>query len=169
MRTKGTKNKGRKGLSLLLVMCMVLSLLPVTAMAAEQNCTGDHAGWRKLSGNVSSLDGGEYVLTGDVQVQTNILINSEVTLCLSGHTMDLNGHNITINGNAGTEASLALHDCVGSGSITGGDGGKPRSDGYGGAVYVGARATFSMYGGAITQNTASNGGGVYVASGTFNM
>ena len=166
MRTKGTKNKGRKGLSLLIVMCMVLSLLPVTAMAAEGNCTGDHAGWKKLSGNVSSLAGGEYVLTGDVQVQTNILINSEVTLCLSGHTMDLNGYNITINGNDGAAASLALHDCADSGSITGGDGGKPRSDGYGGAVYVGARATFSMYGGAITQNTASNGGGVYVGSGT---
>ena len=170
MRTKGTKNKGRKGLSLLLVMCMVLSLLPVTAMAAEGNCTGDHAGWRKLSGNVSSLDGGKkYVLTGDVQVQTNIFIDSEVTLCLSGHTMDLNGHNIIINGDAETAASLALHDCAVSGSITGGDGGKPRSDGYGGAVYVGASATFNMYGGAITQNTASNGGGVYVASGTFNM
>ena len=169
MRTKGTKNKGRKGLSLLLVMCMVLSLLPVTAMAAEGNCTGDHERWRKLSGNVSSLAEGKYFLTGDVQVQENILINSEVTLCLSGHTMDLNGYNITINGNDGAEASLALHNCAGSGSITGGDGGRPRSDGYGGAVYVGARATFSMYGGAITQNTASNGGGVYVASGTFNM
>ena len=128
MRTKGTKNKGRKGLSLLLVMCMVLSLLPVTAMAAEGNCTGDHTGWRKLSGNVSSLDGGKkYVLTGDVEVQTNIFIDSEVTLCLSGHTMNLNGHNIIINGDAGPEASLALHDCAGRGSITGGDGGKPRS------------------------------------------
>ena len=173
MRTKGTKNKGRKGLSLLLVMCMVLSLLPVTAMAAEQNCTGDHTGWTKLSGNVSSLDGGKkYVLTGDVEVWADIFINSEVTLCLSGHTMNLNGHNITINGNAGPEASLALHDCAGSGSsgsITGGDGGTTRPDRYGGAVYVGASATFSMYGGAITQNTASNGGGVYVASGTFNM
>ena len=169
MRTKGTKNKGRKGLSLLLVMCMVLSLLPVTAMAAEQNCTGDHTGWRKLSRNVSSLDGGEYVLTGDVEVQDDIFIDSEVTLCLSGHTMDLNGHNIIINGDAETEASLALHNCAGSGSITGGNGGTTRPDRYGGAVYVGARATFSMYGGAITQNTASNGGGVYVASGTFNM
>ena len=163
MRTKGTKNKGRKGLSLLLVMCMVLSLLPVTAMAAEQNCTGDHTGWAKLSGNVSSLPGGKkYVLTGDVEVQDDIFINSEVTLCLSGHTMDLNGHNITINGNTETAASLALHDCAGSGSITGGNGGTTRPDRYGGAVYVGARATFSMYGGAITQNTASNGGGVYV-------
>ena len=169
MRTKGTKNKGRKGLSLLLVMCMVLSLLPVTAMAAEQNCTGDHTGWRKLSRNVSSLDGGEYFLTGDVEVQDDIFIDSEVTLCLSGHTMDLNGHNIIINGDAETEASLALHNCAGSGSITGGNGGTTRPDRYGGAVYVGARATFSMYGGAITQNTASNGGGVYVASGTFNM
>ena len=169
MRTKGTKNKGRKGLSLLLVMCMVLSLLPVTAMAAEGNCTGDHTGWTKLSGNVSSLAGGKYVLTGDVQVQADIFINSEVTLCLSGHTMNLNGHNIIINGNAGTEASLALHDCAGSGSITGGNGGTASSDRYGGAVYVGASATFSMYGGAITQNTAHDGGGVYVASGTFNM
>ncbi len=169
MRTKGTKNKGRKGLSLLLVMCMVLTLLPVTAAAAEGNCTGDHAGWTKLSGNVSSLAGGKYVLTGDVQVQADIFINSEVTLCLSGHTMNLNGHNIIINGNAGTEASLALHDCAGSGSITGGNGGTASSDRYGGAVYVGASATFSMYGGAITQNTANDGGGVYVASGTFNM
>ena len=169
MRTKGTKNKGRKGLSLLLVMCMVLSLLPVTAMAAEGNCTGDHTGWRKLSGNVRSLAGGEYVLTGDVQVQADIFINSEVTLCLSGHTMDLNGHNIFINGDAETAASLALHDCAGSGSITGGNGGTTRPNRYGGAVYVGAGATFSMYGGAITQNTATDGGGVYVASGTFNM
>ena len=128
MRTKGTKNKGRKGLSLLLVMCMVLSLLPVTAMAAEQNCTGDHTGWRKLSRNVSSLDGGEYVLTGDVEVQDDIFIDSEVTLCLSGHTMDLNGHNIIINGDAETEASLALHNCAGSGSITGGNGGTTRPD-----------------------------------------
>ena len=74
---------------------MVLSLLPATVGAAEENCDGTHDGWQQLSGSMTlnSLSG-NYYLTGDVNItgssKSNIEIKSDVTLCLNGYQLRLN-------------------------------------------------------------------------------
>ena len=192
------KARGRKWLSLLLTLCMVLTMLPamsVPAAAAGEDCTGDHSGWTELSGNkeLKSLSG-NCVLTDDVIVtgtsSGNIEIKSAVTLCLNGYTLNLNGSNsfrIYENG------SLTLCDCTGRGKITnsqstvvagvymeGGsftmNGGTISGNG-GGAVQVNSGASFIMNGGSITDNhlnvtkdaNYAPCGGVLVNGGSFIM
>ena len=190
------KARGRKWLSLLLTLCMVLAMLPAmsvpAAAAAGEDCTGDHSGWTELSGNkeLKSLSG-NCVLTDDVIVtgtsSGNIEIKSAVTLCLNGYTLNLNGSNsfrIYENG------SLTLCDCTGCGKITGSnlsgvivDGGSFTMNGGtisgngGGAVQVNSGASFIMNGGSITDNhlnvtkdaNYTPCGGVLVNGGSFTM
>lgn len=188
--------RGKQWISLLLTLCMALTMLPaisVPAVAAGGNCTGNHDSWTELSGNkeLKSLSG-DCVLTGDVIVtgtdKGNIEIKSPVTLCLNGHTLNLNGSNsfrIYENG------SLTLCDCKGSGKITNSqstvapgvivDGGSFTMNGGsiagtgGGAVQVNS-GSFMMTGGSITRNTCTGGttnyipcGGVLVSGGSFTM
>lgn len=140
------KTNARKYISLLLALCMVVSILPATALAADGNCTGDHNGWTPLSGSISSLSGNCY-LTGDVTASGEIRISGDLTLCLNGHTLNLSGKSLCID-----SGSFTLCDCKGSGQITGGNN-LPGVIVYGG--------TFTMNGGTITGNT---GGGVQVTS-----
>lgn len=140
------KTNARKYISLLLALCMVMSLLPAAALAADGNCTGNHSGWTALSGSISSLSGNCY-LTGDVTASGEIRISGNVTLCLNGHTLNLSGKSLCID-----SGSFTLCDCKGSGQITGGNN-LPGVIVYGG--------TFTMNGGTITGNT---GGGVQVTS-----
>ena len=178
------KTNARKYISLLLTLCMVVSILPATALAADGNCTGDHNGWTELSGRISSLSG-NCCLTGDVTVSGEINTTGDVTLCLNGHTLNLSWTTLCID-----SGSFTLCDCKGSGKITGGND-KPGVIVYGGTfimnggtitgnaggVIVGGNngsASFIMNGGSITGNivntnnatTNTYGGGVYVAKGS---
>lgn len=179
------KTNARKYISLLLALCMVMSLLPVSAWAAgADNDHGDHNGWEALSGSISSLSGNCY-LTGDVTASGEIRISGDVTLCLNGHTLNLNGKSLCVD-----SGSFTLYDCKGGGKITGGND-KPGVIVYGGTfimnggtitgnaggVIVGGNngsASFIMNGGSITGNivntnnatTNTYGGGVYVAKGS---
>lgn len=177
------KTNARKYISLLLALCMVMSLLPAAALAADGNCTGNHSGWKALSGSISSLSGNCY-LTGNVTASGEIRISGNVTLCLNGHTLTLSGTTLFVD-----SGSFTLCDCNGSGKITGGgslpgvivNGGSfimngGTITGNGGGVIVGANpsssASFTMNGGSITGNTVNTnvtttyGGGVYVANGS---
>lgn len=145
----------------LLVAALCLGLLPVTALA-----TGDHGshgdGWTELTAGTTTLSGGSYYLSGDVEYTgtESIAVSGEVTLCLNGHKLDLNKQHISV----GSGASLTLCDCSTGGVLTGGSGSK------GGGVYVAGGGTFTMTGGSIAGNTANAGGGVYVdEGGTFTM
>ena len=179
------KTNARKYISLLLALCMVMSLLPAAALAASDgNCTGDHSEWKALSGSISSLSGNCY-LTGNVTVSTEIHTTGDVTLCLNGYTLNLNGKSLCVD-----SGSFTLYDCKGGGKITGGND-KPGVIVYGGTfimnggtitgnaggVIVGGNngsASFIMNGGSITGNivntnnatTNTYGGGVYVANGS---
>ena len=179
------KTNARKYISLLLALCMVMSLLPATALAADGNCTGDHSGWKALTNTSGTLNEGRYYLNSDVTASGEIRINSDVTLCLNGHTLNLSGKSLCID-----SGSFTLCDCKGSGKITGGND-KPGVIVYGGTfimnggtiignaggVIVGGNngsASFIMNGGSITGNivntnnatTNTYGGGVYVAKGS---
>lgn len=141
------KTNARKYISLLLALCMVMSLLPAAALAATtENNHGEHSGWTALSGSISSLSGNCY-LTGNVTASGEIRISGNVTLCLNGHTLNLSGKSLCID-----SGSFTLCDCKGSGQITGGNN-LPGVIVYGG--------TFTMNGGTITGNT---GGGVQATS-----
>ena len=148
-------------LSLTLIAALCLSLLPVTALAAEEHDSHSNS-WTELTADTTILSDGSYYLSGDVEYSgtESITVSGEVILCLNGHKLDLNKQHISV----GSGASLTLCDCSTGGVLTGGSGSK------GGGVYVGGGGTFTMTGGSIAGNTAESGGGVYVdEGGTFTM
>ena len=118
------------------------------------------------------LDGGNYYLRTDVdnykyfsevKINHTIVITGNVTICLNGQTLESIGENMPVfRVKAG--GTLTLTDCQGNpGKV------KHTGDGSGSGVEVEGGGTFNMYGGTITGNKASHGGGVYVYGGTFNM
>ena len=74
----------KRALSLLMAFVMVLSLLPVTARAAEPKEITDAAGFAGMTASES------YILTKDIEVSTPYA--GEFT-----GTFDGNGHKITLN------------------------------------------------------------------------
>lgn len=179
------KTNARKYISLLLALCMVMSLLPAAALAASDgNCTGDHSEWKALTSLGGTLTGGSYYLNSDVTVSGEIQTSGDVTLCLNGHMLYLSGTTLFVD-----SGSFTLCDCNGSGKITGGgslpgvivNGGSFIMNGgtitrNGGGVQVGSTkgsASFTMNGGSITGNTCASSeynyitcGGVLVANGS---
>lgn len=152
---------GKKILSLCMALALCLGLLPVTALAAGKHDSHSD-GWTALTADTTTLSGGSYYLSGDVEYTgaESITVSGEVILCLNGHKLNLNKQHISV----GSGASLTLCDCSTGGVLTGGSGSN------GGGVYVGGGGTFTMTGGSIAGNTANAGGGVYVdEGGTFTM
>ena len=148
-------------LSACLALALCLSLLPVTALAAGEHDSHSN-GWTEFTAGITTLSGGSYYLSGDVEYTgtESITVSGEVILCLNDHKLDLKGQHISV----GSGASLTLCDCSTGGVLTGGSGSN------GGGVYVGGGGTFTMTGGSIAGNTANAGGGVYVdEGGTFTM
>ena len=148
-------------LSLTLIAALCLSLLPVSALAAGEHDSHSN-GWTEFTAGTTTLSGGSYYLSGDVEYSgtESITVSGEVILCLNDHKLDLKGQHISV----GSGASLTLCDCSTGGVLTGGSGSN------GGGVYVGGGGTFTMTGGSIAGNTANAGGGVYVdEGGTFTM
>ena len=138
-----------------------LLLLPVTALAAGEHDSHSN-GWTAFTAGTTTLSGGSYYLSGDVEYSgtESITVSGEVILCLNGHKLDLKGQHISV----GSGASFTLCDCSTGGVLTGGSGST------GGGVYVDGGGTFTLTGGSIAGNTANAGGGVYVnKGGTFTM
>ena len=119
---------------------------------------------------------GAYYLTQDVTISGNVTLNENVNLCLNGQT--INGK-ITI----GSGATLTLTDCSGTGKLQGNGSGSGVSinggtfnlyegtiTGFVNGVEIGSHndiktgSSFTMYGGAITDNKAgsASGGGVFL-------
>lgn len=139
----------------------VAPMLPVTALAAGEHDSHSD-GWTELTAGTTTLSGGSYYLSGDVEYTgtESITVSGEVILCLNGQKLDLKGQHISV----GSGASFTLCDCSTGGVLTGGSGSN------GGGVYVGGGGTFTLTGGNIAGNTANAGGGVYVdKGGTFTM
>ena len=114
------KTNARKYISLLLALCMVMSLLPAAALAATtENNHGEHTGWTPLSRTISSSNSfyqdGNYYLNSDVSTYQGITINHDVTLCLNGHTLDMGAKTLTVS----SGATLTICDCGSGGAIKG--------------------------------------------------
>ena len=155
-------------IAVLLLSCAFM-LAPKTTAHADTEETHDHLTMTAINSYAyienGELTTGAYVLTDNID--GNITVTGEVTLCLNGHTItgDGNGSVITVSENA----NFTLCDCQETGKITGGTGNNTTTDvndTYGGGVLV--YGSFTMSGGTISGNNAYCGGGVYVY-GTFTM
>ena len=138
-------------------------MLPVTVLAAGEHDSHSN-NWMEFTAGTTTLSGGSYYLSGDVEYSgtESITVSGEVILCLNDHKLDLKGRRISV----GSGASFTLCDCSTGGVLTGGS----DSARNGGGVYVAGGGTFTMTGGSIAGNTAATGGGVYVdEGGTFTM
>lgn len=112
------KTNARKYISLLLALCMVMSLLPAAALAADGNCTGDHSGWTALNSYIEShdtLQTGNYYLTGNLDADTKqIKVTGTVNLCLNGHTYTGEATDGVLR--VGSGGTLNIYDCSSDGS-----------------------------------------------------
>ena len=165
---------------------------PAAAQVETQAETHDQSGWEELTSAGGEMGGGTYYLTDDVELQSDLSVTGEVTLCLNGHILKGTGRDSVISVQNG--ADFTLCDCNGSqsthyytvdedglyifdgvtadtpeaqplegGVVTGGYGGS------GGGIYV-YGSTFTMEGGKVSDNFAYlHGGGIYVKEGAVTM
>ena len=156
--------------SIVLSLCMVLMLCPVTAFATNADST-------ELQNLLNAGD--PVTLKKDYTIDTMLEVNKTVTLDLNGHVIKMTGDYGVIRINK--YVSLTLEDSDSTATHTGGNASLPAggvitggkagqyvgSDGHGGGVLN--TGTFTMNGGTITGCSAkSNGGGVY-NTGSFTM
>ena len=150
-------------LSIVLAICLVLSCVPITVFAANEDAT-------ELQNKLNS--GGTVTLTKDYTIDTTLKVTNTVTLDLNGHVIKMTGSDRVITFAGG---NLTLQDSnktathkdstlPAGGVITGGN------QGQGGGVYINNNSTFTMNGGTIANCSAEYGGGVYISSNsTFTM
>lgn len=130
------------------------------ALAQERYGAGSTAA------NSLPVDGpASYYLTQDVELTETWKPYAYITLCLNGHSITMKGDRSVIS----SSGTFTLVDCKGDshddkyGKIT-------HASGYKGHGVELTGGTFTMYGGNITGNTASSGGGVYMTGrSTFNL
>lgn len=133
----------------------------------QQNSSGDYS-------EVSSLDQLTYTnneckvrLTKDIVMTKAVTVNNGNRL-----TIDLNGHTLTAAENSRAffiqNGALTIEDSIGGGVIQG----SGTVNGYGGAILMNgsdSNNALTLAGGTIRGFTATDGGGVYVSGGSFEM
>ena len=156
--------------SILLSLCMVLMLCPVTVFAANGDATA-------LQALLEA--GGTVTLTKDYSIDTTLRVNNTVTLDLNGHVIKIADSNSVQVIKIDSGGSLTLQDSQPSATHTdtslpaGGmiTGGKAKhgsiSEAHGGGVYN--DGSFTMNGGVITDCNADGIGGGVLNDGSFIM
>ena len=143
---------------------------PETVIGQEidrQNSSGDYS-------EVSSLD--QLTYTGNecrVRLTENIVMTGAVTVNNGNRlTIDLNGHTLTAAENSRAffiqNGALTIEDSIGTGVIQG----SGTVTGNGGAIWMSSSDSnnaLTLTGGTIRGFTATDGGGVYVDGGSFEM
>ena len=133
----------------------------------RQNSSGDYL-------EVSSLDQLTYInneckvrLTKDIVMTKAVTVNNGNSL-----TIDLNGHTLTAAANSQAfriqGGALTIEDSIGTGVIQG----SGTVTGNGGAIWMSSSDSnnaLTLTGGTIRGFTATDGGGVYVSGGSFEM
>lgn len=132
----------------------------------RQNSSGDYL-------EVSSLDQLTYInneckvrLTKDIVMTKAVTVNNGNSL-----TIDLNGHTLTAAANSQAfriqGGALTIEDSIGTGVIQG----SGTVTGNGGAIWMSSDSNnaLTLTGGTIRGFTATDGGGVYVSGGSFEM
>ena len=183
-------------LSILLTLCMVLCLVPITVFAAGETN-------RKVETEqelVAALadDTADFIrLTKDIDISSSLTVLRKVTLDLNGYVLKMTGSGsvIILDNKSGTTGDLTLIDSnptaehkfkvngvepwvlddsgtetVYGGIITGGTGSRIFfSNGVeGGGVIIGSGA-LTMNGGNIVGCIANEGGGLFLSDGSFTM
>ena len=175
-------------LSILLTLCMVLTLLPVTALAEDTNVT-------KLTSISGDLGSGVYQLDADITITSTLNITGDTTVDLNGHVLrydeaadpdsifHVKAGKLTLR-DSRPEAEHEDAKLPAGGLITGGRGYRHDGGGggyhiyyyYGGGVYVEASASFELAGGTIyacgvrsDAALAAYGGGIYAEGGSVTM
>lgn len=113
--------------------------------------------WQPLTITSGTLSSGSYYLEDNVTITGTITISGTVNLCLNGKTLNGNGSSIILN--VGSGAVLNIADCGTTGTISGAAGGGYRS----GVINVDG-GNVTLYGGSITNNTATLRGNIYLDS-----
>ena len=169
-------------ISMVLAVSMAVSIMPAPAFASgggqqpetvigqeidRQNSRGDYL-------EVSSLDQLTYInneckvrLTKDIVMTKAVTVNNGNRL-----TIDLNGHTLTAAANSQAfriqGGALTIEDSIGTGVIQG----SGTVTGNGGAIWMSSSDSnnaLTLTGGTIRGFTATDGGGVYVDGGSFEM
>ena len=169
--------KCKRILSMLLTLCMVMSLFAGTTVTASAASAAEVSTWSELQ--TAFMNGGDIQLTtditaGDSDSALTVPSRKTVTLDLNGHTIDrkltslaakAGGNVIKVSG------TLIINDSAGKGTITGGN--CSSSQFLAGAVCVLSGGSFTLNGGSICGNKTSGsncGTGVAVSGGaTFIM
>ena len=155
-------------------------------MHNNASVTGNTIGY----GSTAGFGGGVYVNGGTFEMHNNASVtgNTATNGTLNGAGVYVSGSGndtFTMNDNASVTGNTAKGDKTGDNGHGGGvyvDSGTFNMNGsasvtknnaaaqsYGGGVFVKNGGTFNMNGGAISENRANQGGGVYAWGGTFNM
>ena len=141
---------------------------------------GDHGseGFVPLTADTSFTEGGKFYLADNLTVEKMFEISgTDVEICLNGNTLTFDNKNESKKASIfySDGGSLTIHDCKGTGVLTGGKGNSLNNDKNsprGGAVYL-RHATLNLYGGTITGNSAEWGGAIFIDgsnnASTFNM
>lgn len=133
----------------------------------QQNSSGDYS-------EVSSLDQLTYTNNEcKVRLTESIVMTGAVTVNNGNRlTIDLNGHTLTAAENSRAffiqNGALTIEDSIGGGVIQG----SGTVNGYGGAILMNgsdSNNALTLTGGTIRGFTATDGGGVYVSGGSFEM
>ena len=169
-------------ISMVLAVSMAVSIMPAPAFASgggqqsetvigqeidRQNSSGDYS-------EVSSLD--QLIYTNNkckVRLTENIVMTGAVTVNNGNRlTIDLNGHTLTAAANSKAfwirNGALTIEDSIGTGVIQG----NGTVNGDGGAIWMSSSDSnnaLTLTGGTIRGFTATDGGGVYVDGGSFEM
>ena len=145
------KINARKYISLLLTLCMVMSLLPATALAADGNCTGNHSGWKALTSDIiqsGTLNGGSYYLTSNLNADAEqVKVTGTVKLCLNGHTYTGEATDGVLR--VGSGGTLNIYDCSSDGS------GMIQSTGGHNPIFLHSGGVCNLYSGTIKSNVTA--------------
>lgn len=146
------KTNARKYISLLLALCMVMSMLPATALASgADDDHGDHSGWTELTSDIiqgGTLNGGNYYLTSDLNAGTKqIKVTGTVNLCLNGHTYTGEATDGVLR--VGSGGTLNIYDCSSDGS------GMIQSTGGHNPIFLHSGGVCNLYSGTIKSNVTA--------------
>ena len=170
--------------STLMVLCMVLTLLPVQVLAAG-GAAPQHQLDNTTIGQYTTLGNGVYTLTEDVSISSTLKITGEATLDLNGYMLRMTGSASVLTVESGGHLTIAdsrpdaeerrfapdgdglwVLDATGEksvtgGIITGGTGTLGQWYFYGGGVYVNSGGHLTMEGGSIVGCSAYGANGIY--------
>lgn len=153
------------------------------AVVVIEDANGDKTEYTSWNDALSAWRNGETLqLRSDITSPSAIEVSGQKTLDLNGHVLSCTaGRTVWVEGTLTVTDSRSLGGAISGGGVRVYGGGslilqsgtiRDNSNADGGGVLVDAGATFTMNGGAIVQNRATegNGGGVYLAAGaTFTM